>query len=70
MKVNRAITRTMKVILTVPLHPELKKILHRAADAENLPMNEFVARVLAKHFNRPELGTIPRKKMGRPALAD
>lgn len=52
--------------LYVEILPELKEVLGRAADSENIPLNHLVARLLAKAMKRPELGVIPRKKMGRP----
>lgn len=54
------------VILTLPISPELKNAIGDKADAANLPMNEWVARVLAEMLGRPELAAIPRKSMGRP----
>lgn len=56
--------------LTVPLFveipTELKEILGQAADAENIPMNHFVARLLARAVKRPDLAVIPHKRVGRP----
>ena len=56
----------MAQVIFAPVHPELKKLAGEAADRENLPLNEFVARILASHLGRPDLAQVPRKKMGRP----
>lgn len=53
-------------ILGVKMGDELKELLAEAADKDELPMNEWIVRLLAKHFCRPELAAIPRKRMGRP----
>jgi len=47
-------------------HPDLRIEIGKAADRDGVPMNEFVARVLADHLGRPELAVIPRKSVGRP----
>lgn len=56
----------MSEIIFAPVHPDLKRLVAERADAENLPLNEYVARVLAQHIGRPDLGWIPRKKLGKP----
>lgn len=53
-------------ILTVPIDPDLKELIGQAADDEGVPMNEWVAEVLAKKLHRPDLAKIPRKPFGRP----
>lgn len=52
--------------ITVYCDPELKQLAGQAADAAGVPLSEYVAQVLAKEFNRPDLAKVPRKKMGRP----
>ncbi len=52
--------------MEVKMLPELRDLLGRVADAEDLPMNEYLVRLLARHLKRPDLATIPRKKLGRP----
>lgn len=52
--------------LNIPIHPKLKDRIGRAADKEGVPMNEFVARILAEHLGCPELAKVPRHQMGRP----
>lgn len=59
-------SNTMPAIFTFRLDPELKRALGERADAEGLPLNEYMALVLAKHIKRPELAKIPRKSIGRP----
>lgn len=54
------------VIMTLPVAPELKAEIARAAEEEGLPMNEWVARVCAEALGRPDLGQVPRKGYGRP----
>ena len=46
--------------------PELKDLAGEEADKQGVPLSEFVVRVLAKHLQRPDLATIPRKSVGRP----
>ena len=53
-------------ILTINIDPELKNLIGERADEERLPMNEWVAQVLAKKLGRPDLAEIPRKSLGRP----
>lgn len=45
--------------------PRLKDLAAEAANSEGVALSEFVVRVLARHFKRPELGIIPRKPPGR-----
>ncbi len=47
---------------------QLKDLIGKKADKANLPLSEYVAKVMAKHVGRPDLAVIPRKKMGRPRL--
>lgn len=53
-------------IFTIRMGPALKEAIGKAADEEGVPMNEFMARVLADHLGKPELAEIPRKSYGRP----
>ncbi len=53
-------------IFTIRMGPELKEEIGRAADEQGVPMNEFMAKVLADFLGRPELAQIPRKSYGRP----
>ncbi len=48
------------------LSEKLKQVIGDAADKAGLPMNEYMARVLADHLGRPELAAIPRGLGGRP----
>lgn len=54
------------VIMTVPVDPELKELIGRAADDAGMPMNEWIAKVTAKALGRPDLARVPRKPIGRP----
>ncbi len=58
----------LTVALSVPISPALKEAVDRAAMAEKIPTNEWVARHLAEVLNQPELAEIPRKAFGRPRL--
>ena len=53
-------------VLYLPLDERLKEQIGLAADDANLPMNEWVAQILADKLGCPELAKIPRKAMGRP----
>jgi hypothetical protein len=53
-------------ILTIPIDPDLKELIGQAADDAEMPMNEWVASVVADKLGRPELAKIPRKSFGRP----
>lgn len=46
--------------------PELKELIGQMADAAQMPLGEYVVKVLADHAGRPDLATIPRKHPGRP----
>lgn len=54
------------VIMTVPVAPELKELIGKAADEEGVPMNEWLSRVAAEALGRPDLARVPRKAYGRP----
>jgi len=62
-KYNAAMT---PAIYTLRISPALKDALGDEADRAGLPLNEYLAQVLAEHLGRPELGIIPRKSIGRP----
>lgn len=53
-------------IFCIRMGPELKELIGKAADNAGLPMNEYIAQVMAEHLGKPELGQIPRKSLGRP----
>lgn len=52
--------------MVIRIHPDLIKAADREADRANLNRNEYWAKVMAEHLEKPELGRIPRKKLGRP----
>jgi len=56
----------MTADIRVYCHPDLKDLAGRAADAAELPLSEFVAKVLAEKLGREDLGIIPRKPPGGP----
>jgi len=59
-----AIRMRDKMVLHVDA--ELKTVVGEHADKAGVPLNEYVAKVLAAHVRRPALGKIPRKSFGRP----
>jgi hypothetical protein len=44
----------------------LRDLVVAEADREGIPVSEVIARLLAKAVNRPDLGEVPRRRMGRP----
>lgn len=52
--------------ISVYCDPELKRLAGERADEAQLPLSEYIVRVLAKELKRPDLAKIPRKPMGRP----
>lgn len=58
----------MKVEIKLYCDSELKSLLGCASDVEELPLSDFIVKVLAEHMGRPDLAKIPRKKMGRPRV--
>lgn len=51
--------------LSVRIPAELKELIGKAADAEGLALNEYVAKVFAQEVSRPDLRSIPRGRPGR-----
>jgi hypothetical protein len=54
------------VVLSIRIHPKLKEAVGRAADADELPMNEWMSVLLARYLKKPNLAKVPRKAFGRP----
>ena len=52
--------------ITIYAAPELKAIASRNADHADLSLSEYLVKVLADALDRPDLGVVPRKRMGRP----
>ena len=44
---------------------DLLEAIRQAAEAEGLPMNEWLAQTAARRLDRSELGRIPRRPVGR-----
>jgi len=58
---------TMENKLLIRLEPELKNlVIEEAERLDTYSMGEIVTRILAAHFKRPDLATVPRKSIGRP----
>jgi hypothetical protein len=53
--------RGMVEVIFAPVNAELKELIWKQADAENLAINEYIAKIMAKEFKRPDLAAIPRK---------
>lgn len=53
----------------ITVQAELKELVGKAADELGIPMSEYIVRVLAEHFGRPDLAVVPRKRPGRPRKA-
>ena len=58
--------KPVKAALFIEIHAELKNLLGELADEEDVALNEYIAKLLARHVRRPDLAFIPRKRMGRP----
>jgi hypothetical protein len=58
----------MKTEIKLYCDPELKRLLGRRSDVAELPLSDFIVKVMAEYIDHPELAKIPRKKMGRPCL--
>lgn len=50
----------------VKLNPELYGVLASLADESQIPMGEYLVRLVAEKARRPDLAFVPRKRMGRP----
>jgi len=60
---------TVAELVQVKMQPELKRLLARQADKQNLPMGEVIVRLLAAQFGRPDLEKVPRLRLGRKRKA-
>ena len=49
----------------VRCHPDLRSLVENEVVYPET-LNDVIVRILAAHFNRPDLGRVPRKRMGRP----
>jgi hypothetical protein len=54
--------------ILIRCHPALRAMVLRDADAESprLTLSQVIVRILAKHYDDPQLAVIPKKPMGRP----
>lgn len=52
--------------LHIRVHPDLRRLVVAEAVEDGLNLVDVVVRVLAAHYRRPDLATVPRKLMGRP----
>ena len=58
-----------KIVLR--MQPELKELVFRATlrqKTRSQSMGEYVVSVMARHFKRPDLSEVPRRRMGRPPM--
>ena len=54
--------------LHIRVHPGLRRLVLDAADEADVSVNEVIAKILADHFEKPELGIVPRGRIGRPPI--
>jgi hypothetical protein len=55
-----------KVAIHVYLDSRLRDLIEALADERNIAVSDCAAAMLAQAAGRPELGAVPRKRMGRP----
>jgi hypothetical protein len=55
-----------KVAIHGYVDSELRDLIERLADKDNIAISDCVAALLAKAVGRPDLSEVPRKRMGRP----
>lgn len=58
--------KPMSYQLLIKMKSELGDLLAQEADKEKLPLSEWVVKLIAKRFERPDLGEVPRISFGRP----
>lgn len=51
--------------ISLKLNDGLRELVAQQADKLDLPMNEVIVHILAEHFGRKDLATVPRKRPGR-----
>jgi hypothetical protein len=54
-----------KVELRGYVDERLRALAIEYADAQNIPLSECVAHLVAKALKRPDLAAVPRKRLGR-----
>ena len=52
--------------ISLKVGDEMKRLIAKAADERDVPMNEAIVQILAEHFGREDLAFVPRKSFGRP----
>lgn len=55
-----------KVELRGYVDRRLRDLVIAEAEERDIPLSEAVARLLAEALHRPDLGAVPRKRIGRP----
>jgi hypothetical protein len=58
--------KPLTVRIVVRAAAELKDLAGLEADKANIPLSEWIVRVVAKQIGRRDLAEVPRKKLGRP----
>jgi len=66
MKEKKSSEGFMVANLKVKASVEFRDAVGELADRAGISMNEWIVRTIAQNIGRPELATIPRKRMGRP----
>jgi hypothetical protein len=54
------------VIVQVPMHPGLKKLISQEARKVGVHRNVLIAQILGDKVGRPDLAVVPSAKRGRP----
>lgn len=52
--------------LHIRVRPEIRRLVEESLVYPET-LNDVIHRILAKHFGRPDLEEVPRKRMGRPS---
>ena len=58
-------SKQMPIYVSLKVCDELYKLIAKESDKEGIPMIDVVVRAIAEHFERPDLGYVPRKPQGR-----
>jgi len=53
-------------VVNVKMSPELKSLVGKEADKENISMYEWIVNVVAERLGRPELAKVQKRRAGRP----
>ena len=54
----------LTVVLSIRVNPDLRAWFVNETLRTQVPMNELISEILAKHIGQPDLAKIPRKRPG------